>query len=310
MSGSVAFVFPGQGAQYPGMLREIYDEFGCARDVFSAASDALHRDIPEICFNGSQSDLDDTLNTQVCVLAADLAVAAVLREEGISPCAGAGFSLGEYAALADAGALDLRDCFRIVQLRAEAMRRAVPAGCGMAAVIGTPSDRVRELCSRVTRGYVAPANYNAPLQTTVAGDGEGLAELLALAETEHIRCQRLAVSVPSHCELMRPAAEELKTALAQVRIGLPEYELPMNADPFRTPAAEDIRELACLQLVSPVRWVEIQQRLEASGADVWIECGPGHVLCGLARRTVPGIKAMHVENTATLRQALDSLRQC
>ncbi len=309
MEKKLAFVFPGQGTQFPGMMRDIYREFACARDVFDIASDVLRLDVAGLCFDSTQEELNKTANTQVCVLASDLAAAAVARQHGLIPSAEAGFSLGEYAALADTGTISMQDAFRIVRLRAEAMLRAAPEGSGMAAVIGVSAEKVCELCGRVKNGYAAPANFNSPVQTTVAGDREGLAAFLDLARAEKIRCQMLAVSVPSHCALMLPASEELKEALADIEIHTPQCELIMNADPFLPFSADRIRECMYRQLISPVRWVETQHRLSDGCADMFIECGPGRVLGGLARRTVPGIKTFSIDSITSLNNMLSLLQQ-
>ncbi len=310
MEKKLAFVFPGQGAQYPGMAREFYREYACVRDVFDIASDVLRFDVAALCFDGAQEELNQTVNTQVCVLASDLAAAAVAREHGLIPSAEAGFSLGEYAALVDSGAIGIRDAFSLVRLRAEAMLSAASEGGGMVAVIGVSTQRVEELCGRVRTGYAAPANFNSPVQTAVAGDREGLAALLDLAEAEKIRCQRLAVSVPSHCALMLPAAEALRETLAGVGIRAPRCGLVMNANPSLPFSEEGIRECMYRQLISPVRWVETQQNLrDRFDAGIFIECGPGRVLSGLARRTVPGIKTYSIENMSSLNDALSLLQQ-
>ena len=172
----IAFLFSGQGAQYPGMMKDLYDSEPAAREVFDQADAALGRSISSQCFEGTQEELNLTHNTQPCMLAGDLAAAAVLRAHGIKADAVAGFSLGEYAALAFAGTLTVEETFRIIQIRADAMQAAVAPGDGaMAAFVGASAEQVEEICARVTKGYVVAANYNSPVQTVISGTAAGAA---------------------------------------------------------------------------------------------------------------------------------------
>ena len=211
--GKTAFLFSGQGAQAPGMMKQYYDSVPTSRRVFDAADEALGRSISELCFEGSQEDLDLTHNTQPCVLAADLAAYEAARAAGLEPDGFAGFSLGEYAALVAAGCLKLEDAFPLVQLRADAMQEAVPVGEGaMAAVMKLPADDVESLCAEVD-GYVVCANYNSPAQTVVSGEAGAVDALVKLCKERKVRAMKLPVSAPFHCKLMEPAADDVAAAM-------------------------------------------------------------------------------------------------
>lgn len=300
-----AFVFSGQGAQYPGMFRDLYEQNEDARRVFDAASQALGRDLGALCFSGTAEDLNLTHNTQPCVLTADLAAAAALMGKGIRPAAVAGFSLGEYAALTVAGVLSEADVFPLIQLRADAMQRAVPVGeGGMAAVVGRTVEEVRALCREIEDDFVAPANENSPLQTVVSGTASGIAKFTALAEARGVMAVPLKVSAPFHCRLMQPAAEELKAALVQCRFGAPTMPVYMNYTGEVLAKAEDTAEMLYRQAFHPVLWADTVRRMAEDGVSLFVECGPGKTLSGLIKRTVKGAKVLHVESMATLEKAV------
>ena len=306
---SIAFLFSGQGAQYPGMMKDLYETEPVVRQVFDCAGTALGRDIAAICFDGTQEELNLTHNTQPCVLAADLAAAAALKAHGVEPTAAAGFSLGEYAALSYASVLPMEDAFRVIQVRADAMQAAVPPGEGaMAAFVGAAAERVEAICSGVKGGYVVAANYNSPVQTVVSGSVKGVDEACALAEAEGIRCVKLAVSAPFHCALMEPAAMTLKDAFTEMRFAEPTLPVYMNVDGRPTPNAEAIPEQLVRQAMSPVRWVETLQNMQAAGVDTFIECGPGKTLSGLVKKTLKGVRIFRVENTKTMAETLEALQ--
>lgn len=303
----IAFLFSGQGAQYPGMFSDLYAEQP-VRKVFDQADSALERSISKLCFNGSQDELNLTHNTQPCVLAADLAAGELLKEKGIVPDAVAGFSLGEYAALAFTGAVSYEDVFPIIQVRADAMQEAVPAGKGaMAALIGKGSDQAGEICEEVKAGYVFPANYNSPVQTVISGEAEAVDEAIAIAESRGITCMKLAVSAPFHCELMRPAAARLEELFKTKSFFAPTIPVYMNVDGEAANEAE-IKEKLVRQAMSPVQWVKTLQNMQSAGIDTFIECGPGRTLSGLVKKTLTGVSIYRVENRKTLNSTLEALK--
>jgi len=305
----IAFLFSGQGAQYPGMLKDLYETESAAKAVFDCADKVLGRGIAGLCFEGTQEELNLTHNTQPCVLAADLAAAAALKAHGVIPEAAAGFSLGEYAALAFNGAMSLEDAFRIIQLRADAMQEAVAPGEGaMAAFVGASAEQVEEICEQVTEGYVMPANYNSPVQTVVSGTTAGVDAACAIAEAKGLRCVKLAVSAPFHCALMEPAAMKLKDAFMSIAFDEPKVPVYMNVDGNALAAKGDIPSLLVRQAMSPVRWVKTLENMQADGVDTFIECGPGKTLSGLVKKTLKDVKIFRVENLKTLNDTLEALK--
>ncbi len=310
-SSRIAFVFSGQGAQYPGMGKDLYDNLACCKEVFDQSDKVLNRPISQLCFIGTEEELGITRNTQPCVLAVDIAAGRALLDAGVKPAAVAGFSLGEYAALTLAGAFELEDVFTLIQLRADAMQKAVPLGEGaMAAVLGISSKEVEELCKRVTVGYVAAANYNGPKQTVVSGTRIGVEQLIELADQEGIRVIPLSVSVPSHCSLMKPAAESVRDEIPRMlKTGCDRLKFPIfaNYDGVCHVMLEDVSELLYKQLFQPIRWRDIIQKMVASGIDTFIECGPGRTLVGLIKKIDKSVTTLHVENMETLRETLEIL---
>lgn len=304
----IAFLFSGQGAQYPGMLQELYQEESAVKDVFDKADKTLGRSISELCFNGTQEDLNLTHNTQPCVLAADLAAGELLRSKGIMPETVAGFSLGEYAALTFAGAITQEDAFPIVQVRADAMQEAVPAGQGaMAALIGKESSQASEICELVKSGYVILANYNSPVQAVISGEVAAVDEAVSIAEERGITCMRLAVSAPFHCKLMRPAAERLAELFKNKTFLNPAIPVYMNVDGKPIDEGSRIAELLVQQAMSPVQWVATLQNMKEAGIDTFIECGPGRTLSGLVKKTLTGVNVYRVENLKTLNSTLEAV---
>ena len=305
----VAFLFTGQGAQYPGMMKELYDNEPAAREIFDKADTTLGREISKICFAGTQEDLNLTHNTQPCMLAGDLAAAMALRAHGVEAAAVAGFSLGEYAALAYANVVSAEDIFRIIQIRADAMQGAVAPGEGaMAAFVGVTAERVEELCREATKGYVVAANYNSPVQTVVSGSVAGVDEVCELAEADGLRCVKLAVSAPFHCAMMEPAAKKLGKVFKTMDFMDPTIPVYMNVDGKPVTQGIVIPELLVKQAMSPVHWVKTLENMQADGIDTFIECGAGKTLVGLVKKTLKGVKILRVENMKTLQNTLEELK--
>ncbi|MEY4754586.1 MAG: [acyl-carrier-protein] S-malonyltransferase [Pseudomonadota bacterium] len=284
-----AFVFPGQGSQSVGML-SAWGDHPAVRATLEEASQALGEDVAKLIAEGPKEQLDLTTNTQPVMLTAGIANYRVwLAEGGAVPAAVAGHSLGEYTALVAAGALTLADALPLVRLRAQAMQDAVPVGTGgMAAILGLDADKVREGCAQAaaTSGEVVEAvNFNDPKQTVIAGSKAGVeAGCVALKALGAKRALPLPVSAPFHSSLMKPAAERLRERLAQIQIAVPQIPVVNNIDVAVQTDADAIRDALYRQAFGPVRWVELVQALKARGLTHIIECGPGKVLAGMAKR--------------------------
>lgn len=308
----LSFVFPGQGSQSVGMLADLATTHPMVGDTFSEASAALGFDLWKLVQEGPKADLNNTENTQPAMLAAGVAVWRVWQKEGgIAASVMAGHSLGEYSALVCAGALDFTDAVKLVAERGRLMQEAVPQGSGaMAAILGLDDDKVREVCAEAAQGDVVEAvNFNAPGQVVVAGSATAVERLTGLAKAAGAkRALPLPVSVPSHCSLMKPAAEKLAKRLAQTQINVPSVPVFHNASVESTDDPDAIRSMLALQLYSPVRWAETVRAIDSSGVDILIEAGPGKVLAGLNKRIVRTMQAMPVFDSESLDKALEETR--
>lgn len=295
MAGKTAFLFSGQGAQAPGMMKEFYDAVPEARRVFDSASEVLGRDIARLCFEGTQEELNLTHNTQPCVLAADLAAYEAVRARGVEPDAMAGFSLGEYAALVAAGVLQMEDAFRIVQLRADAMQEAVPVGEGaMAAVMKVDGERIQAICDAVD-GYVVPANYNSPAQIVVSGEMAAVDAVMAVCKEQKIRAMKLPVSAPFHCAMMAPAAEEVRAALEGIEIGQPRVPVYLNVNAEPLESGKEVAGWLVEQTKSPVLWRQTLENMARDGMSTFVECGPGATLSGFVKKTLSDAQILILE---------------
>ncbi len=304
----LAFVFPGQGSQSVGMMAGWGDRAE-VRATFAEASDALGQDLWAMVAAGPVEVLNQTVNTQPVMLAADIAAWRVwLASDGTAPALLAGHSLGEYAALVAAGALDFADAIKLVRFRAEAMQAAVPEGVGaMAALLGLDDDAVRAVCTEAAAGEVVEAvNLNSPGQVVIAGNKAAVERAMALAKERGAkRAMALPVSVPSHSSLMRPAADKLLKHLLDISIATPAIPVLHNTDVQTHAEPEAIRMALAKQLHTPVRWVETVQALKAAGIERVIECGPGKVLAGLNKRIDDSLPVLALADEAGLAAALN-----
>ena len=306
-----ALVFPGQGSQSVGMLTA-YGDAAPIRETLAEASDALGLDLAAMIVAGPADLLNQTVNTQPAMLAAGVAVYRLWQSQGGPvPAMMAGHSLGEYSALVCAGALGFADAVRLVRLRAEAMQSAVPEGVGaMAAVLGLEDDAVRAVCAEAAEGEVLEAvNFNSPGQVVIAGNKAAVDRGCALAKAKGAkRALPLPVSVPSHCALMRPAAEKLRAALAAIEVKSPLVTVLHNADVASHVDPDAIRDALARQLYSPVRWVETVRAFAAQDIGMVAECGPGKVLAGLNKRIVDGLPGLALTDAAALADAMAKLK--
>ncbi len=305
-----AFVFPGQGAQEPGMGRDLATSIPASREIFKAADRALAFEISELCFNGSAEDLALTENTQPAILTVSVAAWTALAERGVEPQATAGHSLGEYSAHVAAGTIPFADAVRAVRARGRFMQEAVPVGEGsMAAVLGLDLDKVRQVCAAVAdHQVVEAANINAPGQIVLAGHTAAVQRAVAACrEAGAKRALELDVSAPFHSSLMRPAAERLKPVLDEIPFAVPRLPVYTNVDAAPVADGEAARDALVRQVASPVRWHELIERMAADGFDGFVEIGPGKVLSGLARRIRREFKTVQVSDPAGVEAAVEFL---
>ncbi|AIJ06576.1 MULTISPECIES: ACP S-malonyltransferase [Edwardsiella] len=304
-----AMVFPGQGSQTVGMLADLAAQYPVVEQTFAEASEALGYDLWSLVQQGPAEELNKTWQTQPALLTASVAIYRVWQQNhGKQPAMMAGHSLGEYSALVCAGVLDFTQAVRLVELRGKLMQQAVPAGTGaMYAIIGLDNDAIAAACAEAAQGQVvAPVNFNSPGQVVIAGEKEAVERAGAACKAAGAkRALPLPVSVPSHCALMKPAADQLAEALKAIAFHAPSCPVINNVDVTAATDADAIRDALVRQLYSPVRWTETVQLMAAEGVDHLLEMGPGKVLTGLTKRIVDTMTAAAVNDCASLTAALE-----
>ena len=305
MTKGLAYIFPGQGSQAPGMGRDLADNFESARMVFEEADEALGFSISELCFNGPAEKLQLTENTQPAILTVSVAALRAMEAEGFPPPEFvAGHSLGEYSALVCAGALSLSDAVRTVRARGRYMQEAAPLGSGaMAAVMGSDLGTIMEACNEAAEGDVcSPANINAANQVVIAGNATAVDRAIEiLKERGAKRAIKLNVSAPFHCALMNPARERLAEDLEKLEFHDLRVPLVTNVDAKVITSGEDARDALVRQVSSPVRWHESVTLLIQEGVNTFVEVGPGRVLSGLVRQIERSTRCLNVEDAASLK---------
>jgi len=305
-----AFVFPGQGSQYVGMGKDLWENFDQVKRLYEEASETLGYDVKELSFNGPQEELSKTFRTQPCILTASIAAYKVLSSQGVTAYVMAGHSLGEYSALVAAGVISFKDAVLLTEKRGVFMQEAVPEGQGlMAAIIGLDRQKVDDICLSVETGYVSPANYNSPGQIVIAGEKQAVEDAMKMAK--HAGAKRalaLAVSAPSHCTLMVEASNRLAELLNTLEIKNPDVPIVNNADAIFLTSAERIKTSLVNQLNSPLLWEDSIRNMVETGIDTFIEVGPGKVLSGLIKRIEPSVKLYNVEDSASLKRTLEELK--
>ncbi|MBA2339440.1 MAG: ACP S-malonyltransferase [Pyrinomonadaceae bacterium] len=303
----LAYIFPGQGSQTPGMGRELAERYGVARETFEEADDALGFPLSRLCFEGPVEELQLTENTQPAILTTSVAALRAMTEEGFpAPRYVAGHSLGEYSALVAAGALTLRAAVQTVRLRGRYMQEAVPVGTGaMAAILGAPLEVVVVACMEATEGQVcSPANINSPNQTVIAGDAAAVDRAIELLKERGAkRAIKLNVSAPFHCALMRPAQERLEAHLENIEFRDLAVPLVTNFDASPVMNGQAARDALVRQVTAPVRWLESIEFLAGEGVSIYIEIGPGKVLSDLVKRANPALRSINIEDAASLEAA-------
>ena len=300
-----AMVFPGQGSQAVGMLAELAAQFPVVEETFKQASEVLGYDLWQLVQQGPAEELNKTWQTQPALLAASVAIYRVWQQRypHLQPTVMAGHSLGEYSALVCAGVIDFQDAVKLVELRGKVMQQAVPEGTGaMYAIIGLDNDAIIKACKDAEQGEVVSAvNFNSPGQVVIAGSKAAVERAAAACkEAGAKRALPLAVSVPSHCALMKPAADQLSVSLESIAIKTPNIAVINNVDVKTESEANAIRSALVRQLYSPVCWTESVEKMAAGGVEVLVEIGPNKVLTGLTKRIVDSLQAAAVNDPASL----------
>lgn len=299
----VAFVFPGQGAQYVGMGKDFYEQIPVSRKVYTIASEVTGLNLPGLCFKENEQ-IDITEYTQIAMLATEAAMLAALQEKGVKADVAAGLSLGEYGAILTAGAMSLEDVFRVVRQRGILMQKAVPTGGAMCAVLGMDGEKIAKICEE-TEGIVSVANYNCPGQIVITGEeGAVAAAAEKLKEAGARRCIPLKVSGPFHSEMLKGAGEKLAGVLVDVE--LKEFSMPYvtNVTADYVTDISEIKELLGRQVYSSVKWQQSVERMIADGVDTFIEIGPGRTLTGFLKKINKNVTGLHIEKVEELEEVV------
>ncbi len=305
MMKKFAMVFPGQGSQSVGMLAELATQFPLVEETFKQASEVLGYDLWQLVQQGPAEELNKTWQTQPALLTASVAIYRVWQQQypDLLPSVMAGHSLGEYSALVCSGALDFQDAVKLVELRGKLMQQAVPEGAGaMYAIIGLDNESIIDACAQAAQGEVVSAvNFNSPGQVVIAGSKAAVERAAAACkEAGAKRALPLSVSVPSHCALMKPAADQLAVALENITLKAPQTSVINNVDVKAASETDEIRTALVRQLYSPVRWTETVEKMAKEGVEVLVEIGPGKVLTGLTGRIVKTLSAGAVNDVKSL----------
>jgi [acyl-carrier-protein] S-malonyltransferase len=306
----LAFLFPGQASQYPGMGRDLASNFPEAKAVFDQADAALEFSVSQLCFEGSEDDLKLTANTQPAILTVSTAAHRALASKGITPDYAAGHSLGEYSAFVAAGAVDFPTAVKISRKRGQYMQEAVPAGEGaMAAILGLSPTDVAEVCKKAAQGeVVSPANLNSPEQTVVSGHAAAVKRAVEIASQSGAkRAVILPVSAPFHCSLMQPAQKRLEPDLRAANFSTLKFPVITNVDAEAVTSGDEARESLIRQVTMPVRWLDSIREMIEQGVDIFVEVGPGKVLAGLLRQIDRSVRVFNVEDAASLHATVEKI---
>ena len=306
----LAFIFPGQASQYPGMGRDLAEKFPESHAVFDEADAALGFSLSKMCFEGSEEELKLTENTQPAILTVSVAAQRALASRGIAPDFAAGHSLGEYSALVAAGALEFSTAVKIVRQRGRYMQEAVPAGEGaMAAIMGLSVADVTEVCKKAAQGeVVSPANLNSPEQVVISGAAAAVKRAVEIASQSGAkRAVMLSVSAPFHCALMAPVQQRLEPDLRAAAFSSLHFPVITNVDAETVIAGEEARDALIRQVTLPVRWLDSIHEMIEQGVTIFVEVGPGKVLAGLLRQIDRSVRCFGVEDSASLQATLDKI---
>lgn len=307
------FMFSGQGAQYAGMGKELYQNYSVAKKIFDSADEVLGYSIKDICFQ-DETKLGETEFAQPAILTMSIAALEVLKEQGVRAEMTAGLSLGEYSAYVASGAMNFEEAVALVQKRGKFMAEAVPSGEGaMYAIIGLDTELVEEACKEAVQeglGLAVPANYNAPGQIVIAGATKAVEKAAKLAKEKGAKMAvRLKVSGPFHTQMLQPAADRLGPELEKMHIGPMKIPVFTNVDAKEVASEKDIIPILTRQICCPVRFSDIIQNMHERGADTFIELGPGKALCGFVKRTLKGVTILNVEDEASFAKTMAKLQE-
>jgi [acyl-carrier-protein] S-malonyltransferase len=308
----LAFLFPGQGSQYPGMGKDLAAHFPESRAVFDEADATLGFPLSRMCFEGTEQELKLTENTQPAILTISVAAYRALAARGVQPDFAAGHSLGEYSALVAAGALEFSTAVKLVRQRGRYMQEAVPAGEGaMAAILGMSPSDVADVCKKAANGeVVSPANLNSPEQTVIAGAAAAVKRAVETASQAGAkRAVVLAVSAPFHCAMLAPAQERLEPDLRAAQFGSLKFPVITNVDAEAIILGDEARDSLVRQVTMPVRWLESVREMIELGVNIFVEVGPGKVLTGLMRQIDRSVRVLNVEDAATLQSTIEKVTQ-
>ncbi|MDD4568512.1 MAG: ACP S-malonyltransferase [Tepidanaerobacteraceae bacterium] len=306
--GKVAFIFSGQGAQYVGMGKDLFDNFQTARKVFDEADEALEIEITKLCFEGPGEKLQETVNTQPAILAHSMACYSILKDEGIVPDIVAGLSLGEYSALVAAESIDFCQAIPLVQKRGKYMQEAVPLGKGtMAAVLGLDREQVLQICEIASEeGIVEAANFNCPGQIVLSGEVKAVNKAVELAKSKGAkRAMVLAVSAPFHCSLLKPAGNSLAQELEKVNIKDSKIPVVSNVNADFAHDSFMVKQLLIKQISSPVLWEDSIRKMVKNGVSTFVEVGPGKILSGFVKKIDRNLTVLNVEDTESLYKTIN-----
>ncbi len=302
------FLFSGQGSQYPGMGAELAEKYSAAKTILECGSDIMGFDLLKKLTDSTPEELAQTRLSQPAIFTTSLIALTAARENGIDNCAVAGHSLGEYAAMYASGMLSLEDAFKAIKLRSEAMAKAAEStGGAMAAVIGCDNETIEKVCSEV-EGFVAPANYNSPVQTVIAGECAAVDAAVAKFGELGKRCVKLAVSAAFHTKLMQPAADEFKAAVSGFTFNAPNCDFYANLYGRKLEDFSDMPSYLAAHICSPVKFTDELNAMNEAGIEAYVELGPNKVLTGLVKKTFRGANAVNIENNDTLEKALAALK--
>lgn len=309
--GKIAFLFSGQGSQYVGMGKELYDNNTAARTIFDQADQELGYSLSELCFNGPKEELDKTENTQPAILTVSIAAYKALAASGVFPDGVAGLSLGEYSALVASEVIAFEEAVKLVRKRGKFMQEAVPQGLGgMAAILGLETEKIEEACKAAeAEGVVQVANYNCPGQIVISGEKAALEAACAkVSEFGAKRVIALEVSGPFHTSLLKPAAERLEAELTKVSLAEPKYPLISNVTADYVKDSAEVANLLPQQVMNSVRWEMTIRKMLEDGVDTFVEIGPGSTLRGFVKKIDRKAQLLNVEDMASLTNAVEALK--